>query len=77
MKNIYNSCVLNRRIHHIDYTKECKNLLMKCKMFTTPNGVHQSSSLIHNNNGQGPIGVNPMKSVLVHEDTSYYINIEI
>ena len=46
-------------------------------MFTNPNGVHQSSSLIHNSDGHDPIGVNPMKSVLVHEVVGYYTNSEI
>ena len=77
MQQIHNSYVLNSRIHHINYTEQYKNLLMKCKMFTTPNGVHQSSSLIHNNDGQGTIGVNPIKSVLVHEATGYYTNMKI
>ena len=54
-----------------------QKLLINGKMFTNPNGVHQSSSLIHNDDGNGPIGVNPMKSVLVHEATGYYTNIEI
>ena len=77
MQQIHNSYVLNNIIHHIDYSKQYKKLLMKCKMFTTPNRIHQFSSLIHNNNGQGPIGVNPMKSVLVHKASGYYTNIEI
>ena len=77
MQQIHNSNVLNSIIHHIYYTKQYTNLLMKCKMFTSPNGVHHSSSLIHNNNGKGPIGVNPMKSVLVHEVVGYYTNSKI
>ena len=40
MQQINNSYVLNSIIHHIDYTKQYKKLLMKFKMFTTPNGVH-------------------------------------
>ena len=38
MQQIHNSYVLNIKIHHIDYTKQYKKLLMKCKIFTTPNG---------------------------------------
>ncbi len=50
---------------------------MKGKMFTTPNRVHNSSSLIHNNDEQDRNGVNPMKGVLVHEVIGYYTNNEI
>ena len=74
MQEINNSYILNDIIHHTYYTKQYKNLWMKRKMFTNPNGVHQSSSLIHNADGHDPIGVNPMKSVLVHEVVGYYTN---
>jgi len=48
---------------------------MKDKMFTTSNGEHHSSSLIHNNNGWDPIDVNPKKTVLAHKAIGYYTNI--
>ena len=74
MQKINNSYILNDIIDHTYYTKQYKNLLIGGKMFTNPNGVHQSSSLIHNPNGHDPIGVNPMKIVL---DTCLYDIIQI
>ena len=53
------------------------HILMTGIMFTSPNRVHESSSPIHNNDGQDPIGVNSMKSAPAHEAVGYYTNIEI
>ena len=50
---------------------------MTCIIFTYPNGVHQSSSPIYNNDGDDPNGVNPMKSALAHQAIGYYSNTEI
>ena len=77
MQEINNSHILKDIIHHTYYTKQYKYLLMKGKMFTNPNGVHQSSSLIHNSDGQDPVGVKSMRSVLVHEFVGYYTNRKI
>ena len=46
-------------------------------MFASPNGLHESSSPIHKNDGQDPIGVYPMKSVPAHKAVGYYTNTEI
>ena len=50
---------------------------MKGKIFTNPNGVRRSSSIVHSTKGQDPISVNFMKRVLVHEVIGYYTNREI
>ena len=46
-------------------------------MFTSLNGVYQSSSPIHSNDEHDPIGVNPMKSEVAHEAVGYYTYTEI
>lgn len=45
---------------------------MKGRMFTTPNEVNQSLSLIHSNDGWDPTIVNPMLSVLANDVVGYY-----